>query len=130
MTNCQDNQNQQSVSSSMAQDIERMLATPDQIIVPDDLHVFAGHFPGNPIVPAVYTLELALRCAQSKTGTQGTLRRIDRAKFNRPVVPGMQINAKVDVRLESPSGLYQVKVVFREHLEGQIIASLQFIIDA
>jgi 3-hydroxyacyl-[acyl-carrier-protein] dehydratase len=56
-----------------------------------DHPVFAGHFPGNPIVPGVLLLDAALHAVQAGS-SQGssTARRcqIGSAKFLSPVLPG------------------------------------------
>lgn len=57
--------------------------------------VFAGHFPGNPLLPGVYMIEALAQLGGCVVLEPGEFSRktpylagIDRAKFRRPVVPG------------------------------------------
>ena len=49
--------------------------------------VFAGHFPGRPILPGIFQLELARAAAESVLNCALTVREIRKAKFQRPVLP-------------------------------------------
>jgi 3-hydroxyacyl-[acyl-carrier-protein] dehydratase len=51
-----------------------------------DHPVFAGHFPGRPIVPGVMLIDEIVRAAQRATGL-GQASRVRNAKFVRPVEP-------------------------------------------
>lgn len=65
---------------------------------------FAGHFPGQPVMPGVLILEsmtqaagiLVSKVAQSP-GKVPTLVRSDRMRFRRPVVPGDQLILEVEL---------------------------------
>lgn len=62
---------------------------------------FAGHFPGNPVMPGVLIIESMAQAAgmlanldaelQGKTGELYYLVKVDKAKFNKTVVPGDQL---------------------------------------
>ena len=58
--------------------------------VPPDHPAFAGHFPGNPIVPGVLLLDAAVHAVQQalSTGAATPSCRISAAKFLSPVGPG------------------------------------------
>lgn len=49
--------------------------------------MFAGHFPGNPLVPGVLLLERALECAEAAVGHPLAIRAIVQAKFVAPLKP-------------------------------------------
>jgi 3-hydroxyacyl-[acyl-carrier-protein] dehydratase len=49
---------------------------------------YEGHFPGEPILPAVVLLAEALAVAQRETGTGARDWRLSQAKFPRGVAPG------------------------------------------
>ena len=59
--------------------------------VPADARVLAGHFPGHPVVPAVYLIEAAVTGARRAHSTGG-LRGIRQAKFLREVPPGVEVS--------------------------------------
>lgn len=56
------------------------------LIVPIDHPAYAGHFPGQPILPGVVLLDLAARALQVASGC--TVTGIAQAKFLSPVRPG------------------------------------------
>ncbi|WP_018153049.1 hypothetical protein [Leeia oryzae] len=56
------------------------------LCIPEDHPAFAGHFPGQPIVPGVVLLDLAQIAIQQACAC--TLTELAVAKFYRPVRPG------------------------------------------
>jgi 3-hydroxyacyl-[acyl-carrier-protein] dehydratase len=55
---------------------------------PADLEVFAGHFPGLPLLPGVFLIEATRYAAERATGRRLAIRRIEEAKFTAEVPPG------------------------------------------
>ncbi len=66
-------------------------------------HFFAGHFPGNPIMPGVLIVDALAQTAgvlAFKSGMQGKavyFMSIEKVKFRKPVVPGDQVHLEVKV---------------------------------
>ena len=59
-----------------------------QFTVPADHPCLAGHFPGDPIVPAVLLLDLSCAVLRQLRPELGPLREVKAVKFMQPVRPG------------------------------------------
>lgn len=79
--------------------------------IPADLPVFAGHFPGNPVLPGILLISAAVKftglfpCCRGEALTLASVRR---AKFTAPVHPGSELTVKGEIireaNGESPRG--------------------------
>lgn len=74
---------------------------------------FAGHFPGNPIMPGVLIVEalaqtgaVAILSKEENRGKNALFGGIDKLKFKRKVVPGDQL--KLEVKMIKQKGLIGV----------------------
>lgn len=72
--------------------------------VPEDLPLFKGHFPQDPVLPGVILVEILAQCAGlaylSQEGMRGKvayLAGIDQARFRRPVRPGETVRAEAEI---------------------------------
>lgn len=79
---------------SLLNDIEKMLCPDGTMRIPDNLDVFAGHFPSNPILPGIYSLQVALYYLQLNLHQRVKLHSIQRCKFNTPLLPGMLVHVE------------------------------------
>ena len=95
----------------MTEDLLAMLQEDNTIKIPQNLHVFAGHFENNPIVPGVYSLELAVCIVGRVLKQQVTLHKITRCKFTMPLVPDMELSSKVKL-LSMENDLQKAQVQF------------------
>ncbi len=80
---------------------------------------FAGHFPGNPVVPGVFLVEASAQTAgvmlgarQTGRGTEKLLAAIDRFKFLKPVAPDTVIEIETRTLVER-DGIALVSAVIR-----------------
>lgn len=60
-------------------------------IIPPDFPAFEGHFPGNPLLPAVCQTGLCADALSRQAGKTLEICAVARAKFMRPVLPGSHI---------------------------------------
>ena len=74
---------------------------------PPDLSVFAGHFPGLPIVPGVFLIEAARLVAERAAGKPLRIAGVDEAKFTAEVGPGETI--EVDLSLAPGPGGWRAR---------------------
>ena len=58
-----------------------------EVTLPEDLPVFNGHFPGNPILPGVAYVFLAEKLAGRFWGESFCLKQLKKTKFFRPTMP-------------------------------------------
>jgi 3-hydroxymyristoyl/3-hydroxydecanoyl-(acyl carrier protein) dehydratase len=49
---------------------------------------FCGHFPGNPVLPGVLQVDLAIRLGREAYGPLGAFTALERIKFLEPIRPG------------------------------------------
>ena len=61
-------------------------------IVPENLDYFDGHFPGQPILPAIAVLDASVELLRSATkNSKLELKATSSAKFSQPILPGYKI---------------------------------------
>jgi 3-hydroxyacyl-[acyl-carrier-protein] dehydratase len=73
-----------------------------RVTVARDEPVFAGHFPGFPVLPGVYVIDHVHRAALAELPGAARLAAIERCRFLRPVLPGDDLD--IEVSLEPAEG--------------------------
>ena len=71
---------------------------------------FAGHFPGRPILPGVFQLELTRVAAESVLKCSLSIREIRKAKFQRPILP--EETVRLALKLSEHGGTIQARAGF------------------
>lgn len=75
-----------------------------------DDQVFTGHFPGRPILPGVFQLEMARVAAEKVLDCRLSVREISKAKFLQPILPGETV--RVDLKLSEKDGMIRARAEF------------------
>lgn len=57
--------------------------------------IFAGHFPGHPIVPGACLVQIAQELTAGATGRSGAFTQIRNLKFRQPVTPDQQLTVTI-----------------------------------
>ncbi len=77
-----------------------------------ELAIFAGHFPGNPLVPGIYLLDAARLLVGRHQGLDLAIREVIDARFTAEVRPGDQLSGQLELRSET-DGQLRAEVRFR-----------------
>ncbi len=67
-----------------------------EVSISPDEPLFAGHYPGFPVVPGMFVLELVHRAVCAERGIAGVPVSVVRAQFHRPVRPGESLRIVVN----------------------------------
>ena len=88
-------------------------------VVPTDHPAFAGHFPGNPIVPGVVLLDQAILFAEKMLGKSGLNWQVGNAKFFSPVRPEEALTFVLEAKA-SGSISFTVRAAERDVASGSL----------
>ena len=72
--------------------------------------VFAGHFPGRPILPGIFQMESVRVAAELVMQCALAVREIRKAKFQRPILPGETV--RLALKLSEKDGTIQALAHF------------------
>ena len=72
--------------------------------------VFAGHFPGRPILPGVFQMEMVRVAAELVLGQKFIVREIAKARFQRPILPDETI--RLALKLSEKGGFTHARANF------------------
>ena len=72
--------------------------------------VFAGHFPGQPVVPGVFTLQMIKECAAVALGKEVRFAAIQNCKFSRTILPGEHRSLEIHGAYAPQAGGWSVNV--------------------
>lgn len=94
-----------------------------RVVVPSDSPWFAGHFPGNPVLPAVAQLAIVFDVIELDVIERGSGRKlvpetIQRAKYRRVIRPDETIHVTVSP-LDDPPGSRAMRYGFQMRVEDE-----------
>jgi 3-hydroxymyristoyl/3-hydroxydecanoyl-(acyl carrier protein) dehydratase len=70
---------------------------------------FAGHFPGQPILPGVFQLEMVRSAAEWMLGRSLGILTIRKAKFQRPIRPGEMVRLQLKLSADGSGFLAEAR---------------------
>jgi len=91
----------------------------------EELAVFAGHFPGAPLVPGVYLIEAARQAVERGLGRAVALAGVRDGRFVSPVRPGDGVELRIDLTEEGAGWEARVEV----HRGEELAARLRLVLD-
>ncbi len=81
-----------------------------EIQLNSDCEIFKGHFPGQPVLPGVCTLDILKECISKIRGNKVSLSKISQCKFIGMVDPRIESILKVDVEITSTDIIMEGRV--------------------
>lgn len=97
-----------------------MLEHSAQMKIPVDHPSLAGHFPGNPVVPAVVLLDCVAQALSAALGHAVTLSGIPSAKFLSPLAPGEEFSVELQIETGRNSARFRCVAGVRELTLGRL----------
>jgi 3-hydroxyacyl-[acyl-carrier-protein] dehydratase len=96
-----------------------------RVCFPARLSVFAGHFPGQPVVPGVYLIEALAEAVGRTRGEELRVIGVRTAKFLRPLVPGECVRVEGTLLGDfAEAQSTELDVDARLSCEGDLVATL------
>lgn len=83
--------------------------------------VFAGHFPGHPLLPGIFQIEMTRGLAESVLGGKLTVRAVTKAKFLRPIIPGETVRVELKCTEKADTFLVRARLTVIGQSAGDIM---------
>ncbi len=83
--------------------------------------VFAGHFPGHPLLPGIFQIEMARGVAESALQTPLRVRTVMKAKFLRPIIPGETVRVELKCNEKADTLLLRARLTVIGQAAGDIM---------
>ena len=83
--------------------------------------VFAGHFPGHPLLPGIFQLEMTRGLAESVLGGKLTVRAVTKAKFLRPIIPGETVRMELKSTAKADTILVRARLTVIGQAAGEVM---------
>ncbi|HUS25401.1 MAG TPA: hypothetical protein VM369_10675 [Candidatus Binatia bacterium] len=92
----------------------------ESLSVPADHPCLAGHFPGNPVVPAVLLLERVRAALGTALGAPVELAALPAVKFTSPLAPGEVCELELRIDTAARSARFRLRSGARELVQGRL----------
>lgn len=79
---------------------------------PENLMIFQGHFPGNPILPGIFQIEMIKYCLEKVLGIPLCLKIVKKTKFSSLIYPGVMVTVEIKINSKKTEML-DVKAVVK-----------------
>lgn len=83
--------------------------------------VFAGHFPGHPLLPGIFQIEMARVVAESMLHAALQVRAVTKAKFLRPIIPGETVRVELKCTEKADTFLVRARLTVIGQSAGDIM---------
>lgn len=90
-------------------------------VIPLDEPYFAGHFPGNPLVPGASILERVIEEISRRAGTPQAVQRLEAVKFLTALRPGDELSIELE-SIDANSVRFQCRSGARAIASGLIVS--------
>jgi hypothetical protein len=95
-----------------------------RFVFPPDYLGFAGHFPGNPVLPGVCMVQAAMVMQAAWHRAPMTLESVGSAKWFAPVKPGMELTFEAEAPHPGPAERPGALIKTRISCQGERVAEL------
>lgn len=96
------------------------LAAELELFVPHALRYFAGHFPGNGVLPGVVQIQWALHYAEQCLNATGTFQRLEAIKFQHVIQPGQVVTLSLQWNPDKGKLHFRFASPRAQHASGRI----------
>jgi 3-hydroxyacyl-[acyl-carrier-protein] dehydratase len=90
-----------------------------------DFAGFSGHFPGNPILPAIVQILTVVSLIEEHTGREQQLLSVEDAKFLNPVLPDQEIQVRCRQKTIGGKLLHEAKLAVHEKLAATFLLQME-----
>lgn len=97
-----------------------MLEHAFEAAVPADHPCLAGHFPGQPVVPAVMLLEFVAQGLSEALARRVSLSAVPAAKFTRPLLPQQAVRVELQIDTAGRCARFKLSAQGEELAQGRV----------
>jgi 3-hydroxyacyl-[acyl-carrier-protein] dehydratase len=83
--------------------------------------VFAGHFPGHPLLPGIFQIEMTRGLAEAVLGGKLAVRAVTKAKFLRPIIPGETVRVELKCTPKADTILLRARLTVIGQSAGEVM---------